>query len=188
MNRQIGLKRGPLTPGSAHICVDMHTTSTSGLRSRSGMARALPAAEALALAWPSRTIFTRQVPRGSNQGLGANRQGSNTISALPNNLARLLPTAMLLEKDLPSPWETPALEERLRSARVDTLIFSGAEIDEGMLATLRGAVDRGYRVIIAVDALGGSEAELEERFLLADPDYADRVELSTIAEILRHWH
>jgi len=189
MTRQIGLTRGPLAPGSAHICVDMQHLAFDGTpRHRGCVARALPAAEALALAWPARTIFTRQAPQASNQGRGANLQVPPSATELPTRLARLLPTAMVLDKDMPSPWQSPALEERLRTARVDTLIFSGAEMDEGMLATLRGAVDRGYRVILAVDALGGTEEELKDRFLDAEPAYAERVELSTIAEILRHWH
>lgn len=51
------------------------------------------------------------------------------------------------------PSRPPGLGERLRSGGIDTLILSGGETDICVLATVLGAVDRGYRLVLAEDAV-----------------------------------
>jgi nicotinamidase-related amidase len=44
------------------------------------------------------------------------------------------------------------LLETLLEGKIDTIVASGGEIDVCVLATVLGAVDAGFRVIIATDA------------------------------------
>ena len=53
----------------------------------------------------------------------------------------------------PGPQYTPRISHR---TSVDTLVISGSETDVCVLSTVLGAVDRGYRVVIAIDALCSS--------------------------------
>jgi nicotinamidase-related amidase len=60
------------------------------------------------------------------------------------------------------PWATPWMERvapfvaALTQKHVNTLVVSGGETDVCVLATVLAAVDRGYRVILAQDALCSS--------------------------------
>ena len=46
-----------------------------------------------------------------------------------------------------------SLHARLRAAGVDALLVSGAETEVCVLASVMGAIDLGYRVIIVADAI-----------------------------------
>jgi nicotinamidase-related amidase len=66
------------------------------------------------------------------------------------------PHARVLDKRIYSPWPGTGLDEALRAGGVDNLVVTGAETDVCVLATVLGAVDLGYRVIVVTDALCSS--------------------------------
>lgn len=73
----------------------------------------------------------------------------------------------------------------LEATGADTLVFSGGETDVCVLATLLGAVDRGYRVVVVTDAVAsfapaGHRAVLD----LVLPRLPEQVELATTDAVL----
>jgi nicotinamidase-related amidase len=199
---QQGLRDEPLTERCVHLCVDMQRLFAEPTAWHTPwMERVLPVVERLAAAWPERTIFTRFIPaRRPGEGHGTwrrywERWASMTLEALPPgmtdlvpSLARLVPPAEVVDKRHYSPWLDPALDERLRARDAEALIVSGAETDVCVLATVLGAVDRGYRVVVPTDALCSSSDRTHDALLtLYRERYGQQVETATAEEILRAW-
>ncbi len=199
---QQGLRDEPLTERCVHLCVDMQRLFAEPTEWHTPwMERVLPVVERLAAAWPERTIFTRFIPaRRPGEGHGTwrrywERWASMTLEALPPgmtdlvpSLARLVPPAEVVDKRHYSPWLDPALDERLRARNAEALIVSGAETDVCVLATVLGAVDRGYRVVVPTDALCSSSDRTHDALLtLYRERYGQQVETATAEEILHAW-
>jgi nicotinamidase-related amidase len=72
---------------------------------------------------------------------------------------RVRPPAKIVDKFVFSPWTGTTLHTELRSAGVDTIVISGGETDVCVLSTMLGAIDWGFRVILATDALCSSADE-----------------------------
>ncbi|MFO1144097.1 MAG: isochorismatase family cysteine hydrolase [Amaricoccus sp.] len=103
-------------------------------------------------------------------------------------LARYAPPAETVDKPVYSPWIGSPLRERLAARGCDTLILTGGETDMCVLATLLGAVDWGYRVILVHDALCSSSDESHEAMLaLFSARFSEQVELASIDEVLSAW-
>ncbi|UPT63893.1 MAG: cysteine hydrolase [Hyphomonadaceae bacterium JAD_PAG50586_4] len=63
--------------------------------------------------------------------------------------------------------------------------ISGCETDVGVLATVLGAVDRGYRVVIVSDALCSSSDETHDALMtLYRQRYTERVETVSTAQLV----
>ncbi|WP_240048369.1 cysteine hydrolase family protein [Crenalkalicoccus roseus] len=191
-----------MTERCVHLCVDMQRLFAEPTEWHTPwMERVLPVVERLAAAWPERTIFTRFIPaRRPGEGHGTwrrywERWASMTLEALPPgmtdlvpSLARLVPPAEVVDKRHYSPWLDPALDERLRARNAEALIVSGAETDVCVLATVLGAVDRGYRVVVPTDALCSSSDRTHDALLtLYRERYGQQVETATAEEILHAW-
>jgi nicotinamidase-related amidase len=67
-------------------------------------------------------------------------------------LAALAPPAEVVDKRVYSPFSESELSDLLRRRRIDRLVMTGAETDVCVL----DAVDLGYRVVLATDALCSS--------------------------------
>lgn len=202
MADQGGLRFGPLGANCLHVCVDMQTLFGGETDWHTPwMERVLPTVERIAGARPDRTIFTRFIPAerpGEGQGTWRRyyeRWSGMTLQALPPgsidllpSLARLVPPAEVIDKKVYSPWVEDALERRLRARGADAVIVSGAETDVCVLATVLGAVDRGYRVVLPTDALCSSSDHTHDALLaLYRERYGQQVETVTTDEILRCW-
>jgi nicotinamidase-related amidase len=71
---------------------------------------------------------------------------------------------------------------------VETLIISGSETDVCVLATVLAAVDHGYRVIIAQDALCSSSDNTHDALLELYRNRFDiQIELASCEEVLERW-
>jgi len=68
--------------------------------------------------------------------------------------------ARTFDKHVYSPWTGTDLHQQLNSAGIDTVIITGGETDVCVLATMLGAIDWGFRVILVTDALCSSAAKL----------------------------
>lgn len=135
----------------------------------------LPAIEALVDRNPSRTVFTRFMPPlSAEQEVGEWKQyyrrwPSMTRQCLPSQMIELVPSlrqyvppATVFDKNRYSPWFSGRLDTLLRRAGVETVLVSGGETDVCVLATVLGAIDLGYRVMLPTDAVFGSASQTHD--------------------------
>jgi nicotinamidase-related amidase len=203
MPKNQNLPFGPLGPNAIHLCVDMqnmfHAPQSPWFLP--WMPRILPKVTALVAAHPHETVFTRFIPVANVQAAeGAWRRyyahwpmmtldemDPVQLEVLPA-LREAAPSAEVIDKHVYSPWLETHLQERLAARRVDTLVVTGGETDVCVLATVLGAVDRGYRVVIATDALCSASDEAHDAQLeVYHRRYSRQVETATVADILAHW-
>lgn len=174
--KENALRFGAIAPSARHICVDMQGMFAEPTAWRTPwMRRVLPQVCALTEATADRTIFTRFIPPvRSDEARGTWRryyehwrsmtreQLNPSLIELVPELARFVPPAVTVDKATYSPWYRSALPLILEQDAVDTVLISGGESDICVLATLLGAVDRGYRVILVTDAICGSADETHD--------------------------
>jgi nicotinamidase-related amidase len=140
--------------------------------------RVLPNILSITSTHPEKTIFTRFIPaRKPGQGVGMwrhyyERWGSMTIDqlgfemiGLVPDLAKYVPPARTFDKHVYSPWTGTDLHQQLRNAGIDTVIITGGETDVCVLATMLGAIDWGFRVILVTDALCSSADETHDAMM-----------------------
>jgi nicotinamidase-related amidase len=196
------LSRGPLGPRALHICVDMQVMFAEATPwHMPWLRRVLPAVIALVERDPSRTMFTRFVPAARpGEGVGMWRDyylrwssmtleqlGSPMVSLIPE-LAIYTPPARIFDKFVYSPWTGTDLAQRLQGEGVDTILVSGGETDVCVLATVLGAVDWGFRVVVATDAICSSADETHDAMMtIYHSRFAEQVETATVDDILRGW-
>lgn len=103
-------------------------------------------------------------------------------------LGEAVPPAAVFDKTTYAPWVHGDLDARLRRRGVDTLVVTGGETDVCVLGTVLGAVDRGYRVVVVVDALCSASDETHDAMvLLYTSRYGQQVETALTEEVLDHW-
>jgi len=163
----------------AHICVDMQRMFAEPTDWHAPwMSKVLPAVEELVDAHAKATIFTRFIPAERPEAAhGAwrdyyQRWASMTRERLPPqmlelmpSLARYLPQATVIDKAIYSPWFNTDLHRRLRQAGAETLVVTGGETEVCVLATVMGAIDRGYHVVLPTDAICSSADETHDAML-----------------------
>lgn len=197
-----GLRFGSLGSHCVHLCVDMQRLFGEDTDWHTPwMARVLPRVQMLAEAHPAETIFTRFIPAdrpGDGEGtwrryyerwssMTLQHLGPEMVDLMPP-LQALVPPAEILDKTTYSPWVKPELEARLKARGADTLIITGGETDVCVLGAVLGAVDRGYRIIVACDALCSSSDEAHDASLTVYRQrYGQQVETAMVDEILDAW-
>jgi nicotinamidase-related amidase len=165
------------------------------------MDRVLPVVSALAGRFPERTVFTRFIPPEKPEdtpGLWRSyyvRWRNVTREHLPPALlelmpplAALCPPATVIDKTRYSGFAEPALLAHLRARQADTLIVSGSETDVCVLATVLGAVDLGYRVVVVRDAVCSSSDEGHDMLMrLYHTRFSEQIETADAEAILSRW-
>ena len=196
------LKYGPLSARTAHLCVDMQNLFAEETPWHTPwMRRVLPVVTRIAEAHPERTIFTRFVPprrAGDMPGnwqryyerwreLTLERIDPRLLELVPP-LAALAPPATVIDKRRYSPFSAPILRRLLAERGVEALIVTGAETDVCVLAAVLGAVDRGYRIILATDAIcSGSDRTHDALMTLYRERFSLQIEAAESAAILAAW-
>lgn len=196
------LKHGPLSARTAHLCIDMQNMFAQETPWHTPwMDRVLPVVAAVANAHPDRTIFTRFIPpERPDQMPGRWRayferwreftreRVDPDLLNLVSPLDRLVPPATIVDRPVYSGFASPKLRALLADRKIDSLIVTGAETDVCVLATVMGAVDRGFRVVIAADALCSSSDRTHDALLtLYTERYGQQIEVSDSATILSNW-
>jgi nicotinamidase-related amidase len=193
---------GPLGQQTAHLCIDMQTVFAERTEWHvPWLERVLPIILAIARARPRQTIFTRFVPPASPQEMeGAwrryyerwkhmtrNRLDPSLIALVPP-LAELAPPALVIDKRHYSPFAEPRLLGVLRERAIDTLLVTGAETDVCVLATVLDAVDLGFRVVLAADALCSvSDRTHDALMTLYRERFGQQIELASAEAVLANW-
>ncbi len=193
---------GPIGERARHLCIDMQRLfAPGGPWPTPWMERVLPVVATLAERYVERTIFTRFIPPRRPEDMPGSwrlyyeRWRDVTLERLDPAMLELLPPlaelasrARVVDKPVYSAFSTPDLTLLLHEQSVDTLIVTGAETDVCVLATILGAVDRGYRVIVVTDAICSSTDEGHDALLgLYLNRFAQQIETVECATILESW-
>ena len=198
----MSIRFGRLGETAAHLCIDMQTMFAE----RSDwhvpwMQRVLPVVQRLAQAKIERTIFTRFVPpdhpeqmKGTWQRyyqrwrhMTGERIDPCMIDLVPP-LRALVPPATAIDKSRYSPFTEQTLPDLLSERGIDTLVITGSETDVCVLAAVLDAVDRGYRVVVAADAVCSVSDEAHEALLaLYANRFGQQIEVAGSEEILAAW-
>ncbi|HET7413190.1 MAG TPA: cysteine hydrolase [Pararhizobium sp.] len=195
------LRHGALGSNAVHLCVDMQELFEPDMDwAVPWMERVLPNIVRLSEAHASRTLFTRFIPAAQpGDGVGMwkhyyQRWASMTLARVGDKiklvapLQALVPPAEVVDKAVYSPWMDGLLARRLVARGVDTIVVSGGETDVCVLAAVFGAVDRGYRVVIAADAVCSSTDETHDALMaLYTKRFSEQVETATVEEVIEAW-
>lgn len=192
----------PLTAKTVHLCVDMQRLfAPDGPWPTPWMQRVLPIVTEIATRFPERTVFTRfitperpeDMPGMWQRYYGRWRETTRQVvepallELLPP-LASLSPPAVVINKTRYSAFAEPCLYQHLLKREADGLIVTGSETDVCILATVMGAVDIGYRVILVRDAVCSSSDTGHDALLeVYHRRYTEQIETADAEEILRHW-
>jgi nicotinamidase-related amidase len=192
----------PLTERTVHLCIDMQMLfSTDGPWPTPWMERVLPVITEIAGRFPERTVFTRFITPMRPEDMPGmwrryyQRWRNTTREYLPAELlelmpplARLVPPAQVIDKTRYSGFVEPALNAHLLARHADGLIVTGSETDVCVLATVLGAVDLGYRVILVRDAVCSSSDEGHDALLkVYHRRYSEQIETTDAETILKNW-
>jgi nicotinamidase-related amidase len=190
-------------PGAhaAHLCIDMQNLFAPGAPwATPWIERVMPVVVTLVEHAP-RTIFTRFIPpQNKLSARGAwkayyekwecvtRERLDPRMLELVSPLARYVPPANIIDRQTYSAFSNGNLSQFLDEHQVGTLVISGGETDVCVLASVLEAVDRGYRVILAEDALCSSSDESHDAMLdLYTKRFDVQIEVATARDILDRW-
>lgn len=196
------LRFGALGEGCAHLCIDMQRMFSDATPWQvKWLPGVLPRIREIVALHPERTFFTRFITaRRPGMGCGAwkryyERWASMTVEQLGNEMLDLapelrvfVPPAEVIDKPVYSPWMSTDLHQRLRARNIDTLVITGGETEVCVLAAVMGAIDLGYRVVLAKDAVCSSADETHDAMV---DIYCERFQMQVEAVdtevVLRNW-
>lgn len=196
------LPYGPLSERTIHLCIDMQRLFAKDTPWHTPwMERVLPIVARIAEAHPERTIFTRFIPpRHPDEMRGTWRRFYRRwveltleridpgLLELVAPLARLAPPAITIDKRVYSPFSEQTIWQVLRERQTDTLVITGAETDMCVLAAVLDAVDYGFRVVLATDAICSSSDRTHDALMtLYCNRFSEQIETVTSDAILSAW-
>jgi nicotinamidase-related amidase len=185
-----------------HVCVDMQRLFGDDTPWRMAwMPRVLPVISNIVERHATRTIFTRFIPPKQAENMNGQwrayyqRWPEMTRERLPfelidlvEPLAKFVPPAMTFDKVVYSPFYNLQFHNILRLNRVSAIVVTGGETDVCVLATVLGAVDHGYRVILVRDALcSASDATHDAMMRIYEDRFSQQIEVCDSAELLEAW-
>ena len=189
--------------GAAHLCIDMQNLLKETSPWPTPWAQAvLPQIIALTARMPERTIFTRFIPpRNPADMPGTWRRFyekwrcvtrefiDGDVVELLEPLREFTPPARLVDKMTYSAFSNSMLQHQLLEWKTDTLIVTGAETDVCVLATVLAAIDRGYKILLPVDAVCSSSDECHDSLMtLYRQRFSEQVETVDTEYLLsRSW-
>lgn len=165
------------------------------------MTQVAPKIKKLIAAHPNDTVFTRFLPASTPQSANGRwrlyyekwkdltlERIDPKLLDIMSDLLRENPDSPVFDKTTYSPWIDPGLADFLDNRGIDTLIVTGAETEVCIAATVLGAVDRGYRVVVATDGICSSSDKTHDAMVdIYHERYSVHVSPATIRTILEHW-
>jgi nicotinamidase-related amidase len=192
----------PVERNAIHLCIDMQRLlSPEGPWPTPWTEAALERAVRLIEPRPAQTVFTRFVPPRTPEDMpGAWRRYFEkwrnvtrefidpTLLELVPPLGSFVPPASVVDKGRYSAFVASPLQPVLNDRGATTLVVSGAETDICVLSTVLNAVDLGYRVIVAADAICSSVDTTHDALMtLYSQRFAEQIELADTETILESW-
>ena len=196
------LKFGPLGSDTAHACIDMQRLFGEKTQwFTPDLAGIVGATARLIEHAPSRTIFTRfRTPATVDDAMGHwrpyyERYKEVLAAKLPDDMfgvikeyQRFVPPAVEIDKITYNAFEAPDFGRMLERWGTKALVFSGVETDVCVLGTMMGAVDRGFRVVVASDAVASGNPKSHQAALdIVFPRYEMQIEVADTDTILANW-
>lgn len=194
--------RERVSENAVHLCVDMQRLFVDQTPWHTPWAgRVIPGIARLCDAHADRTCFTRFIPPASPEAAGGEwgrywehwveltgDRIDPTLLDLAPDLQRYVPPARVFDKSVYSPWSEGGLQQSLAAAGVDTLVVTGGETDICVLATVLGAVDLGFRLVVVTDALCSSADSVHDAALQLYRDrFGLQIETVELDELLDGW-
>ncbi len=196
------LRFGPLGAETAHACIDMQRLFGEKTQWHTPDLAAIVANTARIIGHaPSRTVFTRfRTPNTAKEALGQwkpyyERWNEVLAARMPEDMFgivtdfhRFVPPALEIDKTTYNAFEAAEFGRALDRMGATSLIFTGVETDVCVFATLLGAVDRGYRVLVASDAVASSNRASHHAALdTVMARYEMQIEIADTATLLANW-
>ena len=192
----------PLGPAAALVVVDMQRLFAEATAWQVPTLSAIvPAVRRLIEARPEAALYTRFVtPPTADHATGRwqryyqrwstvtlDRMKAEMLDLMPE-LAALARPGSIVDKTTFSSLADGPLAGLLKARGIDTLVLVGAETDVCVLATVLDAVDRGYRVVVAADAV--TSGSLAAHAVVLDtvlPRFEQQVDVASVDRILGVW-
>lgn len=143
-------------------------------------------------------VHCMAVFRADRRGSKANAPMLEFAARDPENLVEGTPSAALMAELGPapgdliasrvhgiSPFTGTSLDIELRSLGVETIVVTGVSVNMGVFALTAEAVNLGYRVVVATDAVAGVPAEYAQSVL--DNSIRYLATLRTVDQIVAAW-
>jgi nicotinamidase-related amidase len=196
------METAAFSKNTLHLVIDMQRLfAEETVWYTPAMADILPNVLKLCEARPKETFYARFiVPQNAGDATGRwktyyDRWSAVTLDALdPAMMDLMAPLAAIadesnvIDKVTYSIFGSPGFDERLKASGVDTLIFSGVETDVCVYASVLDAVDAGYRVVLAGDALTSSDQAAHDAVMThLVPRLSEQVETLSTQAILNLW-
>jgi len=192
----------PPGDNAVHLCIDMQRLFEPGAPwATPWLPRVLPQIERLVQKAPERTVFTRFIPPHTKEDVRGvwkayyekwqcvtrNCIDPSLLDLVPA-LAVYAPPAVVIDRHGYNAFGSAGLSLYLERHHVDTLIVSGGETDVCVLATVLAAVDRGYRLIVAGDALCSASDESHDALIdLYSKRFSLQIEVASTENVLAIW-
>ncbi|MGE0257803.1 MAG: cysteine hydrolase [Alphaproteobacteria bacterium] len=196
------LPHGPLGERTIHLCIDMQLLFAERTPWHTPwMERVLPVVARIAEAHPEQTVFTRFIPPRHPDELPGTwrryyrRWAEMTLDRIDPGLLelvppleRFVPPAVTVDKRVYSPFSEPAIWRVLRERHANALVITGAETDVCVLATVLDAVDHGFRVVLATDAICSSSDRTHDALMtLYRNRFSEQIETAAGEAIIGAW-
>ena len=113
--------------------------------------------------------------------------GTEMLDLVPE-LRVFAPPAEVIDKPVYSPWMATDLHSRLQARGVNALVITGGETEVCVLAAVMGAIDFGYRVVLAKDAICSSADDTHDAMIdIYCERFQMQVETVDTEAVLRAW-
>ncbi len=192
----------PIGRDAVHVVVDMQDLfAAQTVWHTPSIPIITPAVRRLVAHRSDRTIFTRfMTPHTADESSGAwqtyyrrwtpvtTSQMDPAMLDVMSEFRSFIPPAHVIDKTTYSAFESDTFVNLLHAMACQTLIVTGVETDVCVLATVMTGVDRGYRVIVAEDAVTSSDEDAHRAMLdLVYRRFEDQIEIGSTAEIIASW-
>lgn len=182
-----------------HICVDAQRMFAEDTPWHvPWMARVLPQILEITERHAERTIFTRFLPPKQADDVNGSWKDyyqkwwmmtgehlSEELLDLSPALTTFVPPAAVFDKMTYSPWVDGRLFSHLRKTGIETIVVTGGETDVCVLATVLGAIDLSFHVIVLNDAVcSGADETHDDAIDLLGDRFSVQLDLMTTEEFL----